>query len=65
MPLEVGDLDQLRFHASSAPVAMVEMEVYRQPKLSGRGGLWLLVGLVFVGIALAAGSIALVLSNPS
>ena len=65
MPLEVGDSNQLSFHDSSAPVAMVEMEVYRQPKASGRGGLWFLVGLVCVGIALAAGSIALVLSNPS
>ena len=64
LPLEVGSLDQLSLHESSAPVAMVEMEVYKEPKVSSRGKLWLLVGLAFVGAALA-GSIALVLSNPS
>ena len=65
MPLEVGSLDMLDLNESSAPVAMVEMEVYREPTAASRGGLWLLVGLAIIGVVLAAGSIALVLSNPS
>ena len=61
---DVSDLESLNplaFQETSAPVAMVEMEVYHPPK--ARGGLWLLVGLTLVGIALAAGIIVLV-SNP-
>ena len=63
LALELGSLNPLAFQESSAPVAMVEMEVYHEPK--ARGGLWLLVGLALVGLALAAGVIVVVLSNPS
>jgi hypothetical protein len=55
-------LEALRRHDSSAPVAMVEMEVYREPKSASRGGLWLLVGMAFVGVALAVGVSLLVLN---
>ena len=64
LPPEVGGLDMLDLHESSAPVAMVEMDIYREPKAPSRGGLWLLVGLAVVGVVLA-GSIVFVLSNPS
>ena len=59
---EFDTLEALRRRDSSAPVAMVEMEVYQEPKPAARGGLWLLVGMAFVGVALAVGAILLVLN---
>ena len=60
---DLEGLNPLAFQETSAPVAMVEMEVYHEPK--ARGGLWLLVGLALVGLALATGVIVLILNNPS
>jgi hypothetical protein len=59
---QVDSLEMLDFQESSAPVAMVEMEVYRGPKPAGRRGLWILAGLAFVGLALVVGSIILILN---
>ena len=59
---EFDTLEALGRQESSAPVAMVEMEVYRDPKSAPRGGLWLLVGVAFVGVALAVGVSLLVLN---
>ena len=53
-----------RLQKSSAPAAMVEMEVYHEPRATPRGGLWLLVGLAVVGVALV-GAILVVLNNLS
>ena len=61
---EYDVLEALRQQRSSAPAAMVEMEVYREPKPAGRG-LWLLVGLAVVGVALVVGTILVVLNNLS
>ena len=60
---EYDVLEALRLQQSSAPAAMVEMEVYHEPKPASRGGLWLLVGLAVVGIALVVGTILVVLNN--
>jgi hypothetical protein len=62
---EVESLESLHLQDSSAPIAMVEMEVDQGPKAAGRRGLWLLAGLAFVGLALAVGSILLILNHPS
>ena len=62
---EYDVLEALRLQKSSAPAAMVEMEVYHEPKPAARGGLWLLVGLAVVGVALAVVTILVVLNNLS
>ena len=65
LPLELGGLEESHLGEPSAPVAMVEMEVYQEPKPAARNSLWILLGLAFVGLALAAGSVVLVMSKPS
>jgi hypothetical protein len=62
---EYDILEALRLRKSSAPAAMVEMEVYQEPTPARRGGLWLLVGLAVVGVALLVGTILVVLNNLS
>jgi hypothetical protein len=65
LPLDLGSLEALHLGETSAPAAIVEMEVYREPKPAARHKLWILVGLAFAGLALAAGTAVVVLSNPS
>ena len=62
---EFDVLEALHLQKSSAPAAMVEMEVYHEPRATPRGGLWLLVGLAVVGVALVVGTILVVLNNLS
>ena len=62
---EVDSLEELHLRESSAPLAMVEMEVYRGPEPAARRGLWIVAGLAFVGLVLAVGSILLILNYSS
>ena len=61
-PWEVDTLDLLKLNESSAPLAVVEMEIYREPKVQSRRGIWILLALALVG--LAVGAIVLVLIDP-
>ena len=61
-PGEVGSLDLLNFQESSSPAAVVVMDVYRKSKAKSSRGIWLLLALAFVGLAL--GAIVLVLIDP-
>ena len=63
-PWEVDTLDMGDLQPSSSQLAVVEMEVYRQPKPRPSRGMWIVLALAFVGLALVAGTIVLVLTNP-
>ena len=62
-PWEVGTLDMLDPHRSSSQLAVVEMEVYRAPKPRSSRGIWIVLVLAFIVLALVAGTIVLVLTN--